>query len=69
MLSPSTAPRWNTVISTLRRAPPAASAVRARNDGAKPRLTSARLPFFRNTRRETIMTSLPQLFGGLVSSR
>ena len=35
-----------------RRVAPAANAVRARNDGAKPRLTSANAPFFRKTRRE-----------------
>ena len=35
MLRPSTAPRWNTVISSFLRAP-AAAAVRARNDGANP---------------------------------
>src|SRR5947209_5288596 len=31
---------------------PCASAVRARNDGAKPTLTRANVPFFKNTRRE-----------------
>ena len=36
MLSPSTAPRWKMAMSSLRRVP-AASAVRARNDGAQSR--------------------------------
>src|SRR5260221_1318301 len=34
--------------------PEAATAVRAMKDGAKPRLTKAKAPFFRKTRRETI---------------
>ena len=38
-----------------RRVDPAANAVRARNDGANPRLTSANDPFFKNTRREIMV--------------
>src|SRR6476469_10060048 len=53
MFSPSTAPRWKIVTSTLRTAS-AAAAVRARNAGANPRLTSARPPFLRKMRREYI---------------
>jgi hypothetical protein len=34
--------------------PDAATAVRAMNDGAKPRLTNANAPFSRKTRRDTI---------------
>ena len=37
---------------------PCANAVRARNDGANPRLTSAKPPFFKNTLREIMSTSL-----------
>jgi hypothetical protein len=35
-----------------------AHAVRVRNAGAKPTLTSANAPFFKNTRREIMMASL-----------
>src|SRR5262245_7015717 len=42
-------------MSCLARRPvPAANAVRARNDGAKPSVTSAKAPFFRNTRLEVM---------------
>src|SRR5262245_14441724 len=60
MLRPSTAPRWKIAIScfVLREAP-AANAVRARNDGAKPRLTRANAPFFRKILREVMF--LPSL--------
>src|SRR6266851_1077572 len=37
---------------------PAANAVRARNDGAKPRLTNANAPFFRKTLRDCIIVSI-----------
>src|SRR5450631_3729833 len=56
-LRPSTAPRWKIAISCLER-PDAATAVRAMNDGAKPRLTNANAPFFRNTLRDNICISL-----------
>ena len=46
-------PRWKIAISCFAR-PDAATAVRAMNDGAKPRLTKANAPFFRNTRRDNI---------------
>jgi hypothetical protein len=55
MFNPSTAPRWKIVTSTLRLGADSATA-RARNCGAKPRLTSASPPSFRNTRLE-IMAS------------
>src|SRR4051812_17470886 len=57
MFNPSTAPRWKIVMSTFRRVFAAASTVRVRNEGAKPRLTIAMPPFRMNTRRE-IMTTL-----------
>src|SRR5438093_5983610 len=48
-------------INCLRRVALAdANAVRARNDGAKPRLTSANAPSLRKTLRETILNSLHQ---------
>ena len=50
-LRPSTAPRWKIAISCFER-PEAATAVRAMNDGAKPRLTKANAPFFTKTRRD-----------------
>src|SRR5204862_7491169 len=54
--------------------PVAASAVRERNDGAKPRLTNANAPFFRKSLRETMISSLgfrlsPAGFGGQESLR
>src|SRR2546422_1822264 len=58
-LRPSTAPRWKIAISSFARAErPWANAVRARNDGAKPRLTTANAPFLRNTRRDVIICDL-----------
>src|SRR5687767_2067928 len=54
MFNPSTAPRWKIAISSLRRAP-AASTVRARNDGAKPSVTIANPLDFKNTRRVTMV--------------
>src|SRR6516165_12168993 len=53
-LKPSTAPRWKIAMSCFARPLPCAYAVRARNDGAKPRLTRANAPFFRKTRRDVI---------------
>ena len=50
MLRPSTAPRWKIATRIFCRAC-AACAARAMNAGAKPRLTSARLPFLRKMRR------------------
>src|SRR6266487_4842263 len=48
-------------INCLRRVALAdANAVRARNGGAKPRLTSANAPSLRKTLRETILNSLHQ---------
>src|SRR5437667_1384266 len=44
-----------------RAARPCANAARARNGGAKPRLTRAKAPSLSNTRRE-IMSGTPQLF-------
>ncbi len=58
MFRPSTAPRWKIVTSTLRFGAPAAATVRARNSGAKPRLTSASPPSLRNTRREIMVPYL-----------
>ena len=58
MFSPSTAPRWKMATSTLRRAVPAASTVLLRNDGAKPRLTSASPPLRMKMRLEIMMTYL-----------
>src|SRR5687767_9155559 len=57
MLRPSTAPRWKIAMSSRRR-PVAASAVRARNDGAKPSDSIVIAPDFRKMRRE-VMASLP----------
>ena len=57
MFSPSTAPRWKIVTSTFRRGARFGTA-RARNCGAKPRLTSASLPFFRKMRLEIMASYL-----------
>src|SRR5688500_12528656 len=54
MLSASAAPRWKRHTSTLPRASPrtcAANAVRRRNDGVSPSVTSARAPDLTKTRR------------------
>ncbi len=57
MFRPSTAPRWKIATRIFWRAS-AACAVRAMNAGANPRLTRARLPFLRKTRRFIITTLL-----------
>src|SRR5580765_8931561 len=57
-LRPSTAPRWKIAMSRFARAaPPAANAVRARNEGANPRLTRANAPFLTKTLREVMISS------------
>src|SRR6187399_168111 len=66
MFKPSTAPRWKIATSIFFRAS-AACAERATNAGANPRLTIARLPFLRNTRR-VIMVSSFNLAPGLRTS-
>ena len=53
MFRPSTAPRWNTVISSFLPVP-AAAAVRARNDGANPKVIA-----------ETVATPLEEAINGV----
>src|SRR5690348_18019538 len=57
-------------MSTLRRVGDAASIVRERNCGTKPRLTSAMPPFFMKTRREIMVRPLfPLKLGGSEDQR
>src|SRR5688572_32761910 len=60
MLRPSTAPRWKIATSSRFRAS-AASAARARNEGAKPSDSIAIPPDFTKMRLESMVCSLPFL--------
>src|SRR5437773_1602401 len=65
MLSPSTAPRWKRHTKMRRSGGRAdgrtAKAARARNNGSRPKLKSARPPDFTNTRLEIVIFVAPSV--------
>src|SRR6266550_4095786 len=65
MLSPSTAPRWKRHTKMRRSARRAdgrtAKAARARNNGSRPKLKSARPPDLTNTRLEIVIFEAPSV--------